>query len=77
MGSGILRAVGDARRPVYILICTAVVNIILDLLFTAVLRMGISGAALATVLSQTLAMSLVLLVWPRSGRCLCSFTGAN
>lgn len=45
----------------YILICTAVVNIILDLLFTAVLRMGISGAALATVLSQTLAMSLVLL----------------
>lgn len=61
MGSGILRAVGDARRPVYILICTAVVNIILDLLFTAVLRMGISGAALATVLSQTLAMSLVLL----------------
>ena len=45
MGSGILRAVGDARRPVYILICTAVVNIILDLLFTAVLRMGISGAA--------------------------------
>ena len=61
MGSGILRAVGDAKRPVYILITTAIINIILDLLFTAGLQMGVRGAALATVLSQFLAMFLVLL----------------
>lgn len=60
MGSGILRAVGDARRPVYILIATALINIVLDLLFTAVLHMGVGGAALATVLSQCIAMVLVL-----------------
>lgn len=60
MGSGILRAVGDARRPVYILIATAVINILLDLLLTAGLQLGVRGAALATVLSQLIAMSLVL-----------------
>lgn len=60
MGSGILRAVGDAKRPVYILIATVVINIVLDLLFTAGLQMGVRGAALATVLSQFIAMFLVL-----------------
>ena len=61
MGAGILRAVGDARRPVYILIATVVINIVLDLVFTAALQMGVRGAALATVLSQFIAMFLVLL----------------
>ncbi len=60
MGSGILRAVGDARRPVYILVATVVINIFLDLLFTAVIRLGVGGAALATILSQAIAMILVL-----------------
>ena len=60
MGSGILRAVGDARRPVYILIATAIVNIGLDLLLTAVFALGVRGAALATALSQLMAMALVL-----------------
>ena len=61
MGSGILRAVGDAKRPVYILIATVVVNIVLDLLFTAGLRLGVQGAAAATAISQFTAMFLVLL----------------
>lgn len=65
MGSGILRAVGDAKRPVYILIATALVNIGLDLLFTAALRLGVAGAAGATVLSQILAMTLVLMCMHR------------
>ncbi len=60
MGSGILRAVGDTRRPVYILIATAIVNIVLDLLLTAGLHLGVGGAALATALSQLLATALVL-----------------
>src|SRR5699024_8742313 len=51
MGSGILRAVGDAKRPVYILIATVIINIVLDLLFTAGLRLGVQGAAAATAIS--------------------------
>lgn len=60
MGSGILRAVGDAKHPLYFLIFTTVVNILLDILFVAVLRMGVFGAALATVLSQAASAALVL-----------------
>ena len=61
MGSGILRAVGDAKRPLYYLVFTTIVNIILDLLFVAVLDMGIFGAALATILSQM--VSAILILW--------------
>ena len=60
MGSGILRAIGDAKRPLYFLIFTTFVNISLDILFVAVLNMGILGAALATVLSQAASAGLVL-----------------
>lgn len=60
MGSGILRAVGDAKRPLYFLIFTTFVNICLDILFVAILKMGIFGAALATVLSQAASAGLVL-----------------
>lgn len=61
MGTGILRSIGDSRRPVYFLILSAIANIVLDLLFVAVIPMGVAGAALATVLSEVLAMVLVLL----------------
>lgn len=60
MGSGVLRAVGDAKRPLYFLIFTTIVNIILDILFVAVFQMGVFGAALATVLSQAASAALVL-----------------
>ena len=60
MGSGILRAVGDAKRPLYYLIFTTFVNIGLDILFVAVFHMGILGAALATILSQLVSAILVL-----------------
>ncbi len=60
MGSGVLRAIGDAKRPLYFLIFTTAVNIGLDVLLVAVLDMGIFGAALATILSQTASAVLVL-----------------
>lgn len=66
IGSGILRAVGDSRRPLYFLIATCIVNIVLDLLFVRFLHMGVAGAALATVLSQTVSAWLVLLVLTRT-----------
>ena len=52
MGSGILRAVGDSRRPFYFLVVSAVLNTGLDLLFVMGFGMGVAGAALATVLSE-------------------------
>ena len=49
---GILQAVGDSRHPLYYLIFSSIVNIVLDLLFVGVLRMGVGSAALATAISQ-------------------------
>jgi putative MATE family efflux protein len=62
MGAGILRAMGDSKRPMIFLIITCFVNIFLDIFCVVVLKMGIAGAALATVLSQVISALLVLLV---------------
>lgn len=66
MGSGILRAVGDTKRPLYYLIFSCFLNIALDILFVAVLPLGVVGAALATVLAQLISASLILFVLYRS-----------
>lgn len=62
MGSGILRAMGDSRRPMIFLIISCFVNILLDVLCVIVLKLGIAGAAVATVLSQIISAFLVVLV---------------
>ncbi len=62
MGSGILRAMGDSRRPMIFLMIACVVNILMDLVCVVVLKMGVEGAALATVFSQILSALLVVLV---------------
>ena len=49
---GILHAVGDSKHPLYYLIFSTFVNIVLDLLFVAVFRWGVGAAAIATTLSQ-------------------------
>ena len=67
MGAAILRAVGDSKRPLYFLICACLTNIVLDILFVVVLKMGVAGAALATILSQAMAAGLVLFTLMRSG----------
>ena len=61
MGAGILRAVGDSKRPLYFLIVSCLTNIVLDIVFVIGLHMGVAGAALATILSQ--ALSAVLVLW--------------
>lgn len=50
--SGIIRALGDSRTPVIFLVMSSLMNIGLDLLFIVNLGMGVSGASLATVISQ-------------------------
>ncbi len=62
MGAGILRAMGDSRRPMLFLMATCVLNVALDILFVAVLRMGVAGAALATTLSQFISAVLPMAV---------------
>ena len=60
MGSGVLRAVGDSRRPLLYLIVCCLTNTVLDLVFVAVLRMEVLGVAIATSLSQCVSAVLVL-----------------
>lgn len=60
MGAGVLRAVGDSRRPLYYLCVSSVVNIILDMVFVVVFHMGTAGVGYATVIAQ--AVSSVLTV---------------
>lgn len=66
IGSGILRAVGDSRRPLYFLIASCMVNIVLDVVLVLGFEMGVAGAALATILSQTVSAVLVLVVLSRA-----------
>ncbi len=65
LGSGVLRAVGDSRRPLYFLILSALLNTGLDLLFVLVFGMKVEGVALATVLSQILSAVLILITLSR------------
>lgn len=59
-GSAILRAIGDTKRPLYYLAVAGVLNIILNLIFVIVFEMSVAGVALATILSQTLSVILVI-----------------
>ena len=60
MGSGILRAVGDSKRPLYFLIMSCIANIVLDILFVKILQMGVAGVAIATALSQVFSALMVV-----------------
>ena len=66
IGSGVLRAVGDSRRPLFFLMVACLSNIVLDVVLVMGCEMGVAGAALATVLSQTAAAVLVVLSLTRS-----------
>ena len=60
MGTGVLRAIGDSRRPLYFLMAASLCNIILDLVLVIVFEMGVLGVAIATVISQLLSAMLVM-----------------
>jgi putative MATE family efflux protein len=70
MGAGILRAVGDSRRPFYYLVVAAVLNTILDLVFVIVFDMGVSGVAYATIIAQAISAILTMLTLMRSEGCI-------
>ena len=59
--SGVLRAVGDSFRPLVFLIISSLINIVLDYFFIAQLKMGVEGAAIATVIAQGISAVLCLI----------------
>lgn len=87
--AGVLRAIGDGRTPVIMLLCSVILNILLDLLFIITFGMGIAGAAYATVLSQLISCLLCLITirkkfpilhirkdeWAFDGRRVCKLLG--
>ncbi|MBM6717344.1 MATE family efflux transporter [Gemmiger formicilis] len=68
MGTNILRAVGDSKRPLYFLLIASLVNIVLDIVFVAGFSWGVAGAALATIISQLASAVLTI-------RCLAGSNG--
>lgn len=69
MGSGVLRAVGDSKHPFYYLVVSALLNIVLDLLFVIVFKMDVAGVAYATIISQGVSAILVLIQLMRNENC--------
>ncbi|MCI8633382.1 MAG: MATE family efflux transporter [Lachnospiraceae bacterium] len=60
IGSGIMRAVGDSKRPLYYLVISGITNVVLNLVFVIVFHLGVAGVALATIASQLLSSVLVV-----------------
>ena len=60
IGSGILRAMGDSKKPLYFLIVASIVNIILDVVFVVFMDMGVAGVGLATIIAQFSSAMLVI-----------------
>jgi len=68
MGTGVLRAMGDSRRPMIFLMIACFLNILLDILCVVMLKLGVAGAAIATVLSQCISAILVTMTLCRLER---------
>lgn len=62
MASGILRSVGDSKRPLYFLIFSSIVNIVLDFLFVKGFGWGVAGAGYATLIAQAVSAFMVMYV---------------
>lgn len=60
MGAGILRAIGDSKRPLYYLIISCMTNIVLDFVFVLGFHLGVLGVGLGTVISQLISVVLVM-----------------
>ena len=66
VGSSILRAIGDSRSPLYFLAAACLVNVVLDLVFVLVFRMGVAGVAIATSIAQAVSAVLVFVALCRA-----------
>ena len=66
IGSGLLRAVGDSKRPLYFLIICCCLNIILDLVLVVGAHMGVAGVAVGTFISQGVSAILIIITLMRT-----------
>lgn len=69
VGAAILRATGDSKRPLYFLILSAVINVILDYIFVRYFKWSVSGAAIATVIAQVVCCVLMLILLKNTDDC--------
>ena len=60
IGSGILRAIGDSKHPLYYLAVASMVNVVLDFTFVCAFHMGVAGVAIATVIAQAVSAAMVM-----------------
>ncbi|WP_026503599.1 MATE family efflux transporter [Butyrivibrio sp. NC3005] len=65
VGSGVLRALGDSKSPLWVLLVATFSNIILDILFVIKMDMGVVGVAIATILCQLISSILILVIMVR------------
>lgn len=61
-GAAVLRAIGDTRRPLYCLIVSGVLNVVLNLFFVCVCKLGVAGVGLATVISNVVSTGIVIYI---------------
>ena len=59
--AGVLRALGDSKSPLYFLIISALINVVLDIVFIVVFHMGVEGCGYATVIAQGISALFVCL----------------
>ena len=67
--AAILRAIGDTKRPLYFLSIAGIINIILNLFFVIVCKMGVAGVAVATIISQLISCVLIMWTLLKSNEC--------
>ncbi len=65
-GAGILRAGGDTKRPLYILVCSGLVNVCLNLFCVIVLKLDVAGVAIGTIVSQFISAVAIVIILLRS-----------
>ncbi|MBQ8525939.1 MAG: MATE family efflux transporter [Clostridia bacterium] len=65
-GSAVLRAFGDTKRPLYILACTGIVNVVLNLVFVIVFHLGVAGVAISTAIANYLSAAAVIFILIKS-----------
>ena len=61
-GAAVLRAIGDTRRPLYCLIVSGVLNVVLNLFFVCVCKLGVAGVGMATVISNVVSTGIVMYI---------------
>ena len=67
--AAILRAIGDTKRPLYFLLISGAINVVLNLFFVIVLDMSVAGVALATVISQVISFILIMITLIKTKEC--------